>query len=69
MKDDITGKESIYTEFQGFEIMFHVSTLLPFHPDDPQKLERKFVHLKSSFLGFFLLANELQLVGDILGMM
>jgi len=40
-KYDSTGKESIYTKFQGVEIMFHVSTLLPFSPDDEQQIERK----------------------------
>jgi len=41
IKGDTTGKESLYTNWKGNEIMFHVSTMLPFHPDDPQKLERK----------------------------
>ncbi len=36
-----TGKESVFTEFRGFQIMFHVSTLLPLHESDVQKLERK----------------------------
>jgi hypothetical protein len=39
--NDSKGTHSIYTNFQGkFEIMFHVSTLLPFHPADPLKLVR-----------------------------
>lgn len=41
VKNDATGEESIYTEFHDFEIMFHVSTLLPYHEDDAQKVERK----------------------------
>ncbi|XP_022256785.1 rap1 GTPase-activating protein 1-like [Limulus polyphemus] len=36
-----TGKESIYTQFQGCEIMFHVSTLLPYTEGDTQQLQRK----------------------------
>jgi hypothetical protein len=37
--NDSKGTHSIYTNFQGkFEIMFHVSTLLPFHPADPLKV-------------------------------
>ncbi|XP_031761572.1 rap1 GTPase-activating protein 2-like [Xenopus tropicalis] len=36
-----TGSESIYTTFRGHEIMFHVSTKLPFTPGDPQQLQRK----------------------------
>ena len=37
--NDSKGKESIYTHFEDkFEVMFHVSTLLPFHPADPLKV-------------------------------
>mmetsp|Transcript_26777 Transcript_26777/g.37695 ORF Transcript_26777/g.37695 Transcript_26777/m.37695 type:complete len:675 (+) Transcript_26777:3-2027(+) len=37
----LTGNESYYTKFQNFEIMFHVSTLLPFKESDSQRIERK----------------------------
>jgi hypothetical protein len=36
-----TGKECYYTKWQDAEVILHVSTLLPYAPDDPQKLERK----------------------------
>merc|ERR550519_2494577 len=36
-----TGRHSVYTEYQGKEVMFHVSTLLPFSESDPQQLQRK----------------------------
>jgi len=36
-----TGDVSLYESFQGREIMFHVSTLLPFTENDPQQLQRK----------------------------
>lgn len=36
-----TGTESIYTHFRQNEIMFHVSTLLPFTVGDTQQLQRK----------------------------
>jgi RAP1 GTPase activating protein 1 len=36
-----TGEHSIYTVFKGYEVMFHVSTLLPFYSNDKQQLERK----------------------------
>jgi len=36
-----TGTHSIYTEYIGYEIMFHVSTLLPYSPTNTQQLERK----------------------------
>jgi len=41
IKDDLTGKESYYNNHRGFEIMFHVSTLIPFQPHDAQQVERK----------------------------
>lgn len=40
-KSDTTGKESVYTQWHSNELMFHVSTLLPFSPNDPQQVERK----------------------------
>ena len=36
--NDLTGKESVYTEFEGNEIMFHVSTLLPYSNNDHQQV-------------------------------
>uniref|UniRef100_A0A5S6QFF8 Rap-GAP domain-containing protein n=1 Tax=Trichuris muris TaxID=70415 RepID=A0A5S6QFF8_TRIMR len=36
-----TGEESIYTTFKEREIMFHVSTLLPYTAGDSQQLQRK----------------------------
>ncbi|WAR14949.1 RPGP1-like protein [Mya arenaria] len=36
-----TGLESLYTQFHGREIMFHVSTMLPFTEGDTQQLQRK----------------------------
>ncbi|XP_033724585.1 rap1 GTPase-activating protein 1-like isoform X2 [Pecten maximus] len=36
-----TGETSVYTRLQDKEIMFHVSTLLPFTEADPQQLQRK----------------------------
>lgn len=36
-----TGRESVYQVFHKREIMFHVSTLLPFSESDPQQLQRK----------------------------
>ena len=44
-KRDQTGKESYYTKFKNYEIMFHVSTLLPFSEGNDssssQQLARK----------------------------
>ena len=36
-----TGTDTFYTRFNDFEIVFHVSTLLPFDPNNPQQLQRK----------------------------
>ena len=35
---DQTGEHSVYTEYKGREIMFHVSTLLPFDEQDSQQV-------------------------------
>lgn len=35
---DSTGKESLYTKLDDYEIMFHVSTLLPFTPNNKQQV-------------------------------
>ncbi|CAM9770048.1 unnamed protein product [Lampetra planeri] len=40
-KMDSTGTHSLYTAFQGYEIMFHVSTMLPYMPNDRQQVLRK----------------------------
>ncbi|XP_054716776.1 rap1 GTPase-activating protein 1-like [Uloborus diversus] len=36
-----TGEQSVYTQFQECEVMFHVSTLLPYTEGDAQQLQRK----------------------------
>ncbi|CAI4233182.1 unnamed protein product [Auanema sp. JU1783] len=36
-----TGRESVYTAFAGHEIMFHVSTMLPYSRENDQQIERK----------------------------
>jgi len=41
IKKNSTGMNSIYTRYHDIDIMFHVSTLLPFFPADPQQIERK----------------------------
>ncbi|XP_069729542.1 GTPase-activating Rap/Ran-GAP domain-like protein 3 isoform X1 [Phaenicophaeus curvirostris] len=40
-KNDTTGTSSVYTVFQGHEIMFHVSTMLPYSRENKQQVERK----------------------------
>ncbi|XP_059620378.1 uncharacterized protein LOC132264278 [Phlebotomus argentipes] len=38
---DLTGLYSVHTNWRGIEIMFHVSTMLPYERHDVQKLQRK----------------------------
>ncbi|XP_057663498.1 signal-induced proliferation-associated 1-like protein 1 isoform X5 [Diorhabda carinulata] len=40
-KTDSTGLYSVYAQYQECEIMFHVSTMLPFTPNNRQQLLRK----------------------------
>ncbi|XP_064624047.1 signal-induced proliferation-associated 1-like protein 1 [Lineus longissimus] len=40
-KTDSTGTHSMYAEFKDYEIMFHVSTMLPYTPNNKQQLLRK----------------------------
>ncbi|KAG6926309.1 signal induced proliferation associated 1 like 3 [Chelydra serpentina] len=40
-KTDSTGTHSLYTTYQDYEIMFHVSTLLPYTLNNRQQLLRK----------------------------
>ncbi|XP_038623027.1 signal-induced proliferation-associated 1-like protein 3 isoform X2 [Tachyglossus aculeatus] len=41
VKTDSTGTHSLYTTYQDYEIMFHVSTMLPYTPNNRQQLLRK----------------------------
>lgn len=36
--DDTTGIHSIYTVYQGHELMFHVSTMLPYSKENKQQV-------------------------------
>ena len=36
-----TGQHALYETFRGCEVIFHVSTLLPYVESDPQQLQRK----------------------------
>ncbi|KAJ6654633.1 hypothetical protein lerEdw1_006786 [Lerista edwardsae] len=40
-KNDTTGIYSVYSVYQGHEIMFHVSTMLPYSKENKQQVERK----------------------------
>uniref|UniRef100_A0A6B2L9J1 Rap-GAP domain-containing protein n=1 Tax=Arcella intermedia TaxID=1963864 RepID=A0A6B2L9J1_9EUKA len=36
-----TGEYSIHSSWRDYELMFHISTMLPYCNDDPQQLQRK----------------------------
>ncbi|CAH8512847.1 unnamed protein product [Schistosoma rodhaini] len=40
-KSNTTGIDSVYTIYEGHEIMFHISTLLPYSTENRQQIERK----------------------------
>ncbi|XP_065313110.1 GTPase-activating Rap/Ran-GAP domain-like protein 3 isoform X2 [Gordionus sp. m RMFG-2023] len=41
IKNNTTGEDTIFTLYEGNEIIFHVSTMLPYSHDNSQQLERK----------------------------
>eukprot|EP01119_Soliformovum_irregulare_P010584 TRINITY_DN2615_c0_g1_i1.p1 TRINITY_DN2615_c0_g1~~TRINITY_DN2615_c0_g1_i1.p1 ORF type:complete len:634 (-),score=168.62 TRINITY_DN2615_c0_g1_i1:238-2139(-) len=41
IKSESTGTHSYHARHRGMEIMFHVSTMLPYFPKDTQQVERK----------------------------
>ncbi|XP_074653894.1 GTPase-activating Rap/Ran-GAP domain-like protein 3 isoform X3 [Tubulanus polymorphus] len=41
VKGNTTGETSVYTVYEGHEIMFHVSTMLPYSKENKQQVERK----------------------------
>eukprot|EP01105_Mastigella_eilhardi_P028358 TRINITY_DN927_c1_g2_i6.p2 TRINITY_DN927_c1_g2~~TRINITY_DN927_c1_g2_i6.p2 ORF type:complete len:939 (+),score=152.60 TRINITY_DN927_c1_g2_i6:2656-5472(+) len=47
-----TGTHAVYTTFRNINVMFHVSTLLPFSKTDQQQVERK-RHIGNDIVVFF----------------
>eukprot|EP00834_Sanchytrium_tribonematis_P003266 NODE_121_length_17861_cov_0.498480.p3 type:complete len:323 gc:universal NODE_121_length_17861_cov_0.498480:14709-13741(-) len=41
VQNSLTGDKSLYTKWQGYEIMFHVAAFLPHNPHDRQQIEKK----------------------------
>eukprot|EP01113_Clastostelium_recurvatum_P049631 TRINITY_DN9227_c0_g1_i3.p1 TRINITY_DN9227_c0_g1~~TRINITY_DN9227_c0_g1_i3.p1 ORF type:complete len:875 (-),score=217.84 TRINITY_DN9227_c0_g1_i3:19-2643(-) len=41
VKTGTTGETSVHAFFREHEVMFHVSTMIPYTPGDPQQVERK----------------------------
>ena len=46
---DTTGTESIYTVYEGHEIMFHISAMLPYSKENKQQVS-PFTAISFSFL-------------------
>lgn len=45
MAGDMTGAYSVHTIYEGHEIMFHVSTLLPYSKDNKQQVRLEWMCL------------------------
>lgn len=43
---DSTGSHSLYTTYKDYELMFHVSTMLPYTPNNRQQVSK--LHTQSS---------------------
>ncbi len=41
---DTTGTESVYTVYEGHEIMFHISTMLPYSQDNKQQVPYSYIY-------------------------
>lgn len=35
---NLTGRDSVFAEFSGLDVMFHVAPLMPFSANDPQQV-------------------------------
>lgn len=57
---DSTGTHSLYTTYQDYEIMFHVSTMLPYTPNNRQQVTPSHPQ-QHPWLGFPLLSIRMDL--------
>ncbi|MEQ2302258.1 Rap1 GTPase-activating protein 1 [Ameca splendens] len=60
-----TGMESVYTNFHNKEIMFHVSTKLPYTEGDSQQLQRK-RHIGNDIVGIVFQEENTPFVPDMI---
>lgn len=58
LADDTTGIFSIYTVFQGHEIMFHVSTMLPYSRENKQQVRGSLFFFSFLFLIIFFIKSQ-----------
>ena len=47
IRGNMTGEDSMYTTHEEHEIMFHVSTMLPFSAEDSQQVRLNIFHFKN----------------------
>lgn len=47
---DSTGTHSLYTTYKDYELMFHVSTMLPYTPNNRQQVSKLHTLISSSRL-------------------
>ncbi|KPP64165.1 rap1 GTPase-activating protein 2-like, partial [Scleropages formosus] len=60
-----TGKDAVYTSFSGREIIFHVSTKLPFTEGDTQQLQRK-RHIGNDIVALVYQEGQVPFISDII---
>ncbi|KAI9354879.1 hypothetical protein DFJ73DRAFT_297553, partial [Zopfochytrium polystomum] len=58
-KNGCTGSHSVSTTWRDFELMYHVSTLLPFAKDDEQQIQRK-RHIGNDIVCILFLDGDMQ---------
>ncbi|KJE89083.1 Rap1GAP [Capsaspora owczarzaki ATCC 30864] len=63
VKQDQCGTHSVYTTWNHREIMFHVSTLLPYFSNDPQQVQRK-RHIGNDIVSIIFVEGETPFVPD-----
>ncbi|XP_031641808.1 rap1 GTPase-activating protein 2 isoform X3 [Oncorhynchus kisutch] len=61
-----TGNDAVFTSFHGREIMFHVSTKLPFTEGDTQQLQRK-RHIGNDIVAVVYQEGHTPFLSDVIG--
>lgn len=61
VKTNSTGKFSVFRRWKGFEIMFHVSTLLPFSSGEEQQVHEMWI-IKVYYKNRFIERGELEMI-------
>ena len=59
--DGTTGQEAVFTNWRGLDIMFHVSTLLPYDRVNPQQVRAHSTAIARALERF--IADNMNIVG------